>query len=258
LEGGMLCNAGRMARLETMMSRNLRYGGRGRLGTLLLTTAALGFWVVGCAHYRVTEIDTTVARDFDWNGRVRITERTLENWGGFGPREPQREITRIELLGKGDRNVVIRPRDCARITAGSARLQPVGPAPDRYLVRLRTAIAEYQRAWETMFMLEPPRAGSWSAELRKKAWDEATAKFERVCDLIEKRDFEHLSGADLAFASAFRATQLESKYELDEHTIVRVRIEDDSLLTVTVEDKDGTVLHRYDPEELAVVEIEDG
>jgi hypothetical protein len=243
--------------LETMMNSNLRYGRCSRLGTLLLAAGVLAVWTAGCAHYRVTEIDTTVARDFDWNGKVRITERTLENWGGFGPREPQREITRIELLGEGERNVVIRPRDCARITAGSARLQPVGPAPDRYLVRLRTAIAEYQRAWETMFMLEPPRAGSWSGELRKKAWDEATAKFERVCDLIEKRDFEHLSGADLAFASGFRATQLESKYALDEHTIVRVRIEDDSLLTVTVEDQDGAELYRYEPEELPVVEIED-
>jgi hypothetical protein len=41
-------------------------------------------------------------------------------------------------------------------------------------------------------------------------------------------------------------------------SIVRVRIEDDSLLTVTVEDQDGGVLHRYEPEELPVVEIQDG
>ena len=38
--------------------------------------------------------------------------------------------------------------------------------------------------------------------------------------------------------------------------MVPVRIEDDSLLTVTVEDQAGNVLHRYAPEELAVTEVE--
>ena len=239
------------------MSSNQRQEDRSRFRTLVLA-AALVVWTAGCAHYRITEIDTTAAKDFHWTGRVRITERTLEKWDAFGPSEPRHEIRRVELLGEGNRSVFIRSRDYARKAPGSALVQLVGPAPDQYLVRLRGVIPEYQRAWETMFRLEPPEADSQSAERRNKAWNEAVAKFENVCELIGKRDFENLNGADLAFASAFRATQLESEYEIDEHTIVRVRIEDDSLLTVTVEDHDGGVLHRYEPEELPVVEIQDG
>ena len=140
-----------------MMSRNLRHDYRSRVRTPLVALAALAACVAGCAHYRITEIDTTVAKDFDWNGKVRITERTLENWGSFGPREPRREIRRIDLLGEGDRNVVIRPRDYAQMAPGSARAQYVGSAPDRYLVRLRGAIPEYQRAWETMVRLDRDR-----------------------------------------------------------------------------------------------------
>jgi hypothetical protein len=238
------------------MNRPLNPGGLARC-RFHLTAIVVTILTVGCARYRVAEIDTTTARGFSWDGRVRITERIIEEMNLFAPREERTEITRIELLGEGDRSIVIRPLDDLRGDDPYACVQDVGSPPDQYLVPLRKQVSEYERAWESMLALENLREGSPELKARQKAWNEAIAKYERVNAHIQKREFGKMSGAQLAFASAFLAMQLESKYELDERTLVRVRIEDGSLLTVTVEDRDGNVLHRYCPEELAVTQAED-
>jgi hypothetical protein len=242
-------------RREAAMNTTLSSAGRVRR-RLRLAAVAVTLLTVGCARYRVVEIDTTKARQFCWNRKVRITERTSQQRGLFAPRSEWVKISRIELVGEDDRNVVIHPIRELRGDKPYACVQDVGSPPDQYLVPLRDAIPIYQRARESMRVSKDMVEHPPENEARRKALDDAIAEYLRVSSHIGKRQFEKVSGAELAYACAFGTRQRESTYELDEHTVVRVRIEDKSLLTVTVEDQAGNVLHRYVPEELAVTEVE--
>jgi hypothetical protein len=204
----------------------------------------------------VVEIDATKARQFCWNGNIRITERTVPA-RPFTPRSEWIEISRIELVGEDGRNVVIRPIEELRGDKPYACVQDVGAPPDQYLVPLRKQLRVFQRAWECMRTWEDTPECPPQDEASREVLGEAISEYSRVSSHIHKREFEKVSGAQVAFAGAFLATQLESIYKLDERTMVRVRIENDSLLTVTVEDKDGNVMHRYCPEELVAAEVDD-
>lgn len=238
------------------MNRHLSPGGRVRR-RFRLAAVAVTILTVGCARYRVVEIDTTKARQFCWNGKVRITERTSQDTQLFAPRSEWVEISRIELVGEDGRSVVLHPTKELRGDKPYACVQDVGSPPDQYLVPLRDAIPVYERAWESMRVSKDMAERPPEDEARRKALDDAIAEYLRVSSQISKREFGKVSGAELVYACASRARQRESTYQLDEHTVVRVRIEDDSLLTVTVEDQAGNVLHRYAPEELAVTEVEE-
>ena len=221
----------------------------------IVATATAAVLPAGCVHYRTVEIDATSARQFRWTGKIRVTERSIPA-EFLSPRWEWFEISRIELVGENDRSIVIHPIADLRGKKPYACVQSLGSPPDQYLVRLREQIPVCQRAWQCMRSLDnfpelPP-----GDEASHQAWDEVLSVYARVAGHIGNREFDKVSGTEVAFASAFLAMQLESTYELDYRTVVRVRIEDDSLLTVTVEDKDGNILHRYGPEELAVVEVE--
>ena len=108
-----------------------------------------------------------------------------------------------------------------------------------------------------MLACEGQSADSAFAEECTKAVNEAVNTYNQVEAHIKRHEFDQVSGAQLAFACAAGARQIESKYRLDESTWVRVSIDDGSLLTVTVEDLAGNVLHRYAPQPVPAAEVED-
>ena len=225
---------------------------------LRLGGVAAAILTVGCASYRVTEIDASDAMRFDWNGRVRITERTAyETAHAFTRPEKHTRVTRIDLLGENDRNVIIRPSSDPSRDNAYACVQDVGSPPDQYLVPLRRTVWEYEQAWQTMLAKEGEQPDSPAFDRYTKAMNRATKTYEEAQAYIEHHEFDRVNAAQLAFACAMQARQMESKYRLDASTWVRVSIDDGSLLTVTVEDLAGNVLHSYTPQPIPVVEVED-
>ena len=77
---------------------------------LRLGGAVVALMTVGCTGYRVTEVDASDAMRFNWNGRVRITERSANEPLYVSERQrTRRAVIRIDLLGENGRNVVIHP-----------------------------------------------------------------------------------------------------------------------------------------------------
>jgi hypothetical protein len=227
---------------------------RNRIGFVATLLPLLA--VAGCVRYRVVEIDTSKARQFDFSGKVRITERTLTLRPEFLHPGERFDVNCIELEGEDGRSVLIRPVEALRRDKPYACVQAVGAPPDQYLVPLRRQNPVFQRAWESMRMAETMPERFSADESTSETQADAVEEYVRIAPLIAKREFEQVSGAEVAFLAALGARQLESKYQLDGQTVVRVRIEDDSFLTVVVEDAHGKLLHEYAPEELAAVEVE--
>ena len=133
----------------------------------------------------------------------------------------------------------------------------VGSPPDQYLVPARKSVPDYERAWQAMLACEGHPADSPVGDEYMKAMDRASKTYDQVQAHIESHQFDRVSGAQLAFACAVHARQMESRYRLDSSTWVRVSVDGGSLLTVTVEDLAGNVLHSYTPQPIPVVEVED-
>lgn len=233
--------------------------------------------VTGCARHKVYEIDVTPVENFAWSGRVRITERHTDYYRLFAPTEHRTEIARIELLGAQNRNLVIHPADltCENSNKPNAAawMQEYGVPPDVYLVRMREEFPEFERAWRSMLAYDSQfhiltnasdkratKAVLTTEETRAVAdafqrdFQIALSRFGQLENHVDSQQFDQISGLELAFVAAFKAKQTEATYDLNERQIARVRIDDGNLLTVTVEDRDGSLVHCYCPEELKILE----
>ena len=72
-----------------------------------------------------------------------------------------------------------------------------------------------------------------------------------------KRRFDQITAAQLALACAIHPdVPFETTYRIDNNTIVHATVTDQTFLSVWLEDAAGITVHRYDPYELRVVELE--
>ncbi len=153
--------------------------------------------------------------------------------------EPQ--ISRVELVGSHDRNVVVDLTrvDDARVPL--ARVQDVGYAPDQILAGM-----EIKPFRGTVMIATNPTSPD-PAEMQQC--------MEIISD-VHSRRFDELAANELVAACFVAATQVETRYELDANTIVRIRASgpDRRLLHVIVEDRTGQVVHEYAPLDLTVTE----
>ena len=238
-----------------------------------LISLSLIWLLAGCTQSNIYEIDTSPVKDFNWTGRVRITERNITEYYLFAPSRHRTEISRIELLGDQSRNIVIRPSefpvDDPHSVGASARMQEVGVPPDVYLVRMRQVQPEFDRAWNSMRAVEdlskiqkgsPDNAIS-ASEKKKICHDGfedfniAADRYVKIRENVMSRKYDQVSGLEFAFVAAFQAHQTEAVYTFGDNLIVRVHIDDGNLLTVKVEDSDGNIVHDYGPEELKIIGV---
>ncbi|MBN2448401.1 MAG: hypothetical protein JXO22_16860 [Phycisphaerae bacterium] len=240
------------------MNRNKVIAGARLWGML----AAIGVLLLasGCISYQVREIDTTVAGDFKWTGKVRVTERVTKGLAICGSPSETETTEAIELVGEGGRSVVIRPNDDLRGDAPYVCVQDKGQPPDQVLPVACKKIEAFDHAWHSLLVDaakdHPDMAEAMGSAPNPDLIGVATQRYFEISQHIAAREFDQVTGAEVAFVCAFNTRQRHTTYEFSDDTIVHVWIDKNDLLTVIVEDAADGVLHCYTAEPLAARLIE--
>lgn len=205
----------------------------------------------GCVSYRVYEIDATSAQRFTWSGKILVVERSSPEIGPFLTYSSKAEISRVELVGANDRNIVIVLRDKNRGGRLLAKVQDAGRPPDQILsLLIQDDPVLMQMATNAVNSAQP-------SEENSEGLGDLITEYLRTSAPMQNREFSEVTGKQLAFACASSpAMHVETVYRIDSDTLVRVHVTDRTLLHVAVEDVAGRTLHQYQPEELSVVEVE--
>ena len=214
-----------------------------RTSTFVLATAISVMALPGCVSYQEYEIDATTAQGFEWNGKIRVTEQSQSEIGPLLTITKRTSVSRIELISDDNRNIVILPTSKTQSEWVVAKVQDVGSPPDQVL--------------ETIIQHSPllKKASGLSVEEQDKLTNMLNEHLENAAH-IENRQFAQVSGVEMALYGAWGSSHVESTYRLSQELVVRVLLIDKSLLTVTVEDGEGNVLHRYEPKDLSVTKLD--
>ena len=213
-----------------------------RAHVLVAATTSL-MTLTGCVSYHEYEIDATAARGFDWNGTIRVTEQTRPEIGPFLKVTDRTSVSRIQLIGHRNRNIVILPTNKARSEWVVAKVQDVGSPPDQVLETIIERSPRLKKL-EGFLIEEPQEFANFINE-----------QFE-VAAHIRNRQFDQVTASQVASHSVFNARRIETTYNLSHDLVVRVVLIDKSGLTVYVEDGRGNPLYSYEPEDLSVIELD--
>lgn len=216
-----------------------------RTSSFVLATAISLMALPGCVSYQAYEIDATTAQGFEWNGKIRVTEQSQSEIGPFLTFTKRASVSRIELISDDNRNIVILPTSKTQSERVVAKVQDVGSPPDQIL--------------ETIIQHSPQLKNVM--ELSVEDQEEMTQTINEYLEIpahIDNRQFDQVSGVEMALYSVWGSSHVESTYRLSQDLVVRVLLIDKSLLTVSVEDGEGNVLHRYEPKELSVTKLDTG
>ena len=210
---------------------------------VFVISAAISITLTGCVSHQEYEIDATTARGFEWNGKIRVTERSQSEIGPFLTFTKRASVSRIELISDDNRNIVILPTSKTQSELVVAKVQDVGSPPDQILETI------IQHSPQLKIVME------LSVEDQAKLTNMFNEYLENGVH-IENRQFDQVSGVQMAFYSALSSSHVESAYRLCQDLVVRVLLIDKSLLTVSVEDGEGNVLHRYKAKDLSVTKLD--
>ena len=216
-----------------------------KTSTFVLATAISFMALPGCVSYQAYEIDATTARGFEWNGKIRVTEQSQSEIGPLLTITKRTSVTRIELIGDDNRNIVVLPTDKTRSECVVAKVQDVGSPPDQVLETIVQHSPQLKRVMEL------------SAQ-DQEAMTQTINEYLEIAAHIDNRELDQVSGVEMALYSAWGSSHVESTYRLSHDLVVRVLLIDKSLLTVSVEDGEGNVLHRYEPKDLSVTKLDTG
>ncbi len=214
-----------------------------RTSAIVLATAISLMALPGCVSYQAYEIDATTAQGFEWNGKIRVTEQSQSEIGPFLTFTKRASVSRIELISDDNRNIVILPTSKTQSELVVAKVQDVGSPPDQIL---ETNIQHSPQLKNVMEL---------SVEDQEELMQTINEYLE-IAAHIDNRQFDQVSGVQMALHSASSSSHVESTYRLSRDLVVRVLLIDKSLLTVSVEDGEGNVLHRYEPKDLSVTKLD--
>jgi hypothetical protein len=220
--------------------------------------ATLLFLVGGCTSTRTWEIDTSSVRDFQWDGRIRITEQTTTEIGPLLTSQKYTAAYSFELVGRDGRNIVVRPSGHAASEHPIARIECAGEANRPVLqllaMSLKPSYPTLARAVQTVADSQPSPPEQ-SADEAHRTNDEIARLIRTNQELREGR-FDQLTTADAVAAAAAMNQGSYSVFDLGDGKSLKAWLDNTSppSLLATVYDRDGKVLHEYRPVDLAVHE----
>ena len=225
-----------------------------RCPRMLAVGLLLGWYglMFGCVSYRHYEVDASQVTDFQWNGKIQIVERTEHKPAPWFVVKAENSISRVDLVGEDGRHLVMLFPRPGQEREPAARVQAVGRPPERTLSQIsRTDPVLHKMVRQAMRLAVRDEAPFTREE------SDTYAQYVGSMSRLRDREYGQMNAKEAAFACALSLdVPFETVYELDSYTFVRVRVEEQTLLSVRVEDRAGNVIHAYEPELLEVIPVE--
>ncbi len=223
---------------------------------LLIGCSIQLFLGAACVKTTTWEVDTSAAKDFQWDGRILITERTTDEIGAFLSVEKSTAAHSFELVGRDGRNIVVRPTGHAACEHPVARVESrddVGkPVLQLLAMALKPSCPMLAQAVEKAASSQPSEPAQSSAQ------DAASREEARRLLLLHQKlrdgQYNELTTANAVAAAATMNNASYTVFDLGDGKSLKAWLDNTSppSLVATVYDRDGKALHEYRPVDLSV------
>jgi hypothetical protein len=220
------------------------------------------FNLCGCITTQTWEIDATSAKDFHWDGRIRIVEQTSDEIGPFLSLHKRTSAHSIELVGDNGRNLVVRPSGHAANEHPVGRLE-TADEPNRPIQTILSM--SLQKEFPMMVSAaagQPkattaPSAGTEQNDAAEKRLNEEFIRYSHIRQTLSDHKFDQLSSTEAIAAASSGVGSIYTVFDLGDGVTLKAWLEnhDPASVCATVYDRDGKVLHEYKPTNLPMKEV---